>query len=197
MQAVTHSVAPRPAVAPRPDPAHRYELSQKSKLVWDLFCIISGKVEKLVVDIYLEDGSDKEATTIWINSNAYLDGKILRYLAKKLPQLNELLLHTCGPTRNEFGDNNLIAFAKKRRHIQYLTLQGIPYVTAAGLLAMIRTLDSLVEFSTDFPIHDSHAEALLKHHPKLVCLDLTGCRKCLSPEMYGRIRHLFKAQQSL
>lgn len=188
MQPVAHPVAQRP------ESNSRYELSQKSRLIWDLFGIISGKVKQDVVDIYLEDGCDKEATTIWISSNAYLDGKILRYMAKRLPKLNELFLHTGGPAQNEFKDADLIAFAKKQRHIQYLTLQHIPHVTALGLLAMIRTLDNLVEFSTDFPINDSHAEALLKHHPKLVSLDLTSRHKRLSAEMLGRIKHLFKTR---
>lgn len=185
-------------IVSKEDAAQRYNhMSQKSRVAWDLFCICSGNIDKPIVDEFLSDGYGDEGTTIWINANACLDGKMLRYLAYKLPRLNEFFLHTCSPTKNEFRNEDLIAFAEKRPHIQYLALQSMPHVTSEGLLAMIRKMDGLVEFSTDFPIKDEHAKALLTRHPTLISIELTGRIHFLSKDVFSEIRPRLKRRQNI
>lgn len=181
-------------VAAKSNSLDRYEMSPRCHTVWDLFSVITGKVDMLHAKIFLGDGDNKVATTIWIRCNAYLDGQVLRYMAKKMPRLNELNIHTCCPgLKNEITDSDLIYFAKRRRTIQYLTLCRIPNVTAVGLLATICTLNNLVEFATDFPINDAHAQALLERHKGLVTIKLARHR--LSPATQAKMSHLIQQLQ--
>lgn len=132
-----------------------------------------------------------EATEITVSANAFLSGRVMRYMADNMPNMTAFHLHTAAPLKNAITAADLKHLVTVRPGIQHLTLNGLPdVVTDADMMQVIQTLNDLVAFSTNFPLNDQHVQALLERHHRLEVLNPAN-RKNLSAEMQGRICNIW------